>query len=189
MNILPSFEVNGQSFEIKKTRYLLAEYQQIGKQNELSNKEKENVLKSRSLMVDIKNYAEKVKELEGKYFETFDDEDERKYLKIKALYDKKLEEFARFEVETGSASSLQDLSFKVLEKIAIKGVAEQYFNFDEVKAKAIWEEFCNTISRDDKEEWLVYMSSCLFDKEEEKGNDNSFLSQMRRQNLNKNKKK
>jgi hypothetical protein len=178
--LLPHFELNGQSYEIKPTRWLIAEYDKLGEESQLSNEDKANAIKAQSLIGDIQRYAEKVKELEEKYFETFDDEDERKYLKIKALYESKLDELTALEVETGSTTKLQKAGIDLLEKIAIKGLAEQYFNFDEVKAQKVWESYVDTLPNHEVViEWLTSMSECLFRNEEEV-EENSFLSQMRK---------
>jgi hypothetical protein len=176
--IIPFFELNGQRYEIKRTRYLLAEYDKLGEESQLSNEDKANAIKAQSLIGDIQRYAEKVKELEEKYFETFDDEDERKYLKIKSLYESKLDELTKLEVESGSTAKLQKAGIDLLEKIAIKGLAEQYFNFDESKAEKIWGDYVDTIGNNATIEWLTGMSECLF-REDEEVEENSFLSQMR----------
>ena len=177
--IIPFFELNGQRYEIKRTRYLLAEYDKLGDESQLSNEDKANAIKAQTLIGDIQRYAEKVKELEEKYFETFEDEDERKYLKIKALYESKLDELTKLEVESGSTTKLQKAGIDLLEKIAIKGLAEQYFNFDESKAEKIWGDYVDTIGNNATIEWLTGMSECLF-REDEEVEENSFLSQMRK---------
>lgn len=177
--ITPFFELNGQKYEIKRTRYLLAEYDKLGEQSQLSNEDKANAIKAQSLLGDIQRYAEKTKELEEKFFETFDNEDERKYLKAKELYTKALEELTALEVESGSTTKLQKAGIDLLEKIAIKGLAEQYFNFDESKAQIIWEQYADTLGNNATVEWLMAMSECLF-KEDEEVEENSFLSQMRK---------
>ncbi len=178
--IIPFFELNGQRYEIKPTRYLIAEYDKLGDESQLSNEDKANAIKAQSLIGDIQKYAEKVKELEEKYFDTFDDEDERKYFKAKALYENALDELTELEVESGSTTKLQKAGIDLLEKIAIKGLAEQYFNFDEVKAQSVWESYVDTLHPHELVvEWLTSMSECLFRNEEEI-EENSFLSQMRK---------
>ena len=176
--IIPFFELNGQRYEIKPTRWLIAEYDKLGEESQLSNEDKANAIKAQSLIGDIQRYAEKVKELEEKYFETFDDEDERKYLKCKALYETKLEELTELEVESGSTSKLQKAGIDLLEKIAIKGLAEQYFDFNEKHAEEIWGKYVEKIGNNATIEWLTGMSECLF-REDEEVEENSFLSQMR----------
>ena len=176
--IIPFFELNGQRYEIKRTRYLLAEYDKLGEESQLSNEDKANAIKAQALIGDIQKYAEKTKELEEKFFETFDSEDERKYLKAKELYTKALDELTKLEVESGSTAKLQKAGIDLLEKIAIKGLAEQYFNFDESKAEKIWGDYVDTIGNNATIEWLTGMSECLF-REDEEVEENSFLSQMR----------
>lgn len=178
-NIIPFFELNGQRYEIKRTRYLIAEYDKLGRENELSNEDKQNAVRLQSLIGDVRKYAEKLKELEEKFFDTFDSEDERKYLKAKELYEKSLAELTELEVNTGSTARLQKISIDILEKVAIKGLAEQYFNFDEVKAKAIWEQYADNLGNNATVDWLNAMGECLFG-EEEKEEENSFLAQMRK---------
>lgn len=178
--IIPFFELNGQRYEIKPTRWLIAEYDKLGEESQLSNEDKANAIKAQSLIGDIRKYAEKTKELEEKFFETFDDNDERNYLKVKSLYERALDELTKLEVESGSTTKLQKAGIDLLEKIAIKGLAEQYFNFDEVKAQKVWENYVDTLAnREIVVEWLTSMSECLFRSEEEL-EDNSFLSQMRK---------
>lgn len=179
-NIIPFFELNGQRYEIKRTHYLIAEYEKLTKESELSNEDKQNAVKLQSLIGDVKKYAEMVKELEEKFFDTFDSEDERRYLKAKELYEKSLNELAKLEIETGSGARLQKISVDILEKVAIKALAEQYFNFDEVKAKAIWEQYAENLGNNATVDWLNAMGECLFEEKEDKEKDNSFLSQMRK---------
>lgn len=177
--IVPFFELNGNRYEIKKTRYLLAEYDKISEENHISDEDKANAVKLQNIIEDVKKYAEKVKELEDKYFETFDDEDERKYLKAKTLYDGKLNELTDLEIKSGSTARLQKESVDILEKIAIKGLAEQYFNMDMQAAEKLWCEYVDTMQNHNTVvEWLSAMAECLFMDEEEE--ENPFLSKMRK---------
>lgn len=179
-NITPFFELNGNRYEIKKTRYLLAEYDKISEENNISDEDKANAVKIQSIIDDVKKYAEKIKELEERYFETFDDEDERRYLKVKALYEQKMSELTDLEIKSGSTQRLQKESVDLLEKIAIKGLAEQYFNMDMAAAEKLWCEYVDTVQNHSTIiEWLSAMAECLFTDEEEE-EDNSFLSQMRK---------
>lgn len=177
MNMTPYFEVNGQKFEIKKTRWLIAEYDKLQKESDLSAEDKENAVKAQGLLGDIQRYAEKTQELWEIFTETYDDEDERRYKKAKSLYDSAISELAKLEAETGSTMRLQKKGIDILEKIAIKGLAEQHFNMDESKAEVVWENFVEKIGNDQTVEWLNYMAECLFNEEKE---EDDFLSQMRK---------
>ena len=178
--IIPFFELNGQRYEIKPTRWLIAEYDKLGEESQLSNEDKANAIKAQSLIGDIQKYADKVNE----YWEILekkpDKETRETYYFYKEMYDNALEQLTKLEVESGSTSKLQKAGIDLLEKIAIKGLAEQYFNFDEVKAQKVWESYVDTLPNHEIViEWLTSMSECLFRSEEEV-EENSFLSQMRK---------
>lgn len=177
--IIPFFEVDGKRYEIRRTRYLLAEYDKLSNSANLSKEDKANAIKAQSLIADVQKYGEKAKELEDIFFETLDDTDERKYLKMKELYEKALDELTKLEVESGSTTKLQKTGIDILEKIAIMGLAEQYEELDYDKAKALWESYVEVIGNEKAVEWLSGMSECLFGRDDEE-EENSFLSQMRK---------
>lgn len=181
--IIPFFELDGKRYEIKRTRYLLAEYDKLTNETNFSKEDKANAVKAQSLIADVQKYGEKVRELEAIFFETFDDIDERKYLKAKELYDKALDELTKLEVESGSTAKLQKQGIDLLEKIAIMGLAEQY-NMEYKTAEKLWEQYADSIGNDKTVEWLSGMSECLFGNDDEV-EENSFLSQMRKRRENK----
>lgn len=176
--IVPFFELNGKKYEIKRTRYLLAEYDKLGDEAQLSQDDKANAIKAQSLIGDIQRYATRLQELETIYLDTFDTEDERKYNKCKELYENKLDELTALEVQSGSTTKLQKAGIDLLEKVAIKGLAEQYFDFDESKAKGVWENYVGEIGNNLAVEWLVAMSDSLFKDDEVE--ENSFLALSRK---------
>lgn len=177
----PYFEVNGNHYEIKRTRFILAEYDKMREKAELSADDQQNILKIQNMMADVNKYAKKVSELEEKYFETFDDEDERRYLKAKSLYEDTFNKLAALEAESGSTQRVQKASIDLLEKIAIKAIAEQYFDMNESLATEVWESFVDEMGNDNIVEWLTAMADCLFIEREET-EANSFLKEVRRKN-------
>ena len=177
--IIPFFEVNGKKYEITKTRYILAEYQKLFNENQLSNKDKADSIKVNALAKDVKRYLDKTKELEAIYFDTFDSEDERKYLKAKELYDTALEKLTLLEIESGCTTRFQKVVIDLLEQITIKSIAERYFDFDESKATEVWLKYTEEVGNDITVEWLLYMNDCIFNSNDER-HENSFLAQMRK---------
>lgn len=172
--LIPFFEVEGKRYEIKRTRYLLAEFNKLRNETELSKEDNVNVGKAQSLIDDIKKYGEKLKEREEIFFETYDPEDERKYLKVKELYENALGELTKLEAETKSITRARKLSFGNLEKIVIIGLQEQYaMSYDE--AKKLWETFVDENGNDTAVDWLDAMSRNLFVKDEEE--ENPFVAQ------------
>lgn len=178
--LVPFFEVEGRRYEIKRTRYLLAEYEKLSNESTLSNEDKANAIKAQSLIADIQKYAQLMAELWDLYTQTFDDEAERRYLKVKALYEKALAELAELEVESGCTTRLQKAGIDLLEKIAILGLAEQYFDMDYDKAVEVWVKFVEKLGKAHVAEWLSAMAECLFSEEEVE--ENSFLAKVRAKN-------
>lgn len=176
--ITPFFELDGKRYEIKRTRYLLAEYDKLTTESNLSNEDKANAVKAQSLISDIQRYAKLTQELWEVFTQTFNDEDERKYLKAKALYEHSLDELTKLEVESGCTTKLQKAGLDLLEKIAILGLAEQYFDNDYSKGEAIWVRFVEKYGKSNAAEWLSAMSECLFSEESEE-EENPFLAKVR----------
>lgn len=179
--INPFFEVNGNRFELKRTRYLIAEYDKATKESNLKAEDTENVLKVQRLASDAKKFAERLEVLEERYFETFDDEDERKYLKCKELLEQTMEKMAHIEASTECTKIAIETSARILENIAILGLAEQYFNFNKELATQTWESYVESLpSQNMAIEWLQLMADSLFNEEvEEEGND--FFSMKRKE--------
>ena len=179
--INPFFEVNGNRFELKRTRYLVAEYDKATKESNLKAEDTENVLKVQRLASDAKKFAERLEVLEEKYFETFDDEYERKYLKCKELLEQTMEKMAHIEASTECTKIAIETSARILENIAILGLAEQYFNFNKELATQTWESYVESLpSQNMAIEWLQLMADSLFNEEvEEEGND--FFSMKRKE--------
>ena len=67
--INPYFELNGTRYEIKKTRWLIAEHHKLNEENPLSSIDKENIIKANNLIADAKKFAEKTDECWEKLFE------------------------------------------------------------------------------------------------------------------------
>lgn len=179
--INPFFEVNGNRFEIKKTRYIIAEYDKVTRESNLNPEDTQNVQKVQRLANEAKKFAERLEILEERYFETFDDEDERKYIKCKEMYDKIVDELSMLEATTKCTKIAIETSARILENIVILALAEQYFNFNKELATQTWESYVESLSSQNQAiEWLNLMADSLFYEEpEENGND--FFSQKRKE--------
>ena len=176
--LVPFFDLNGNRYEVKKTRYLLAEYDKLAENSTLSAEDKANSVKAQAIIADVKKYGILTQEMWDKFTETFDDEDERKYLKAKSLYDNALQALTDLEVQTGSTVRVHKECINILEKVAIKGLAENH-NLDEKEATKVWEEYVQVVGKNKAVEWLENMSVCLFENTDEE-DENDFLSQMRK---------
>lgn len=173
--MLPYFELDGITYEIKRTNYLTIEYNKQFKRKGL-DVETASVA---NLVQRVKKYAQKLEELESVYFETLLEEDRQKYLSMRSLYDEAYSQLLNEEKNSKTIEKITQENINLLEELAIKALSEQYFNMDFEKGKELWERYVDLVGQNDAIEWLNAMNDCLFDNEEEKGNSNSFLSQMR----------
>jgi benzoyl-CoA reductase/2-hydroxyglutaryl-CoA dehydratase subunit BcrC/BadD/HgdB len=179
--INPYFELNGNRFEIKRTRWLFAEYNKLIEENPISQEDKANTMKASTLISDAKRFAEKTKECWDKLCKEPSEENQRIYLMFKGMSDKAIADYNDFVVNSNSLDNANQRTSDILEKVTIKALAEQYFGMNETLAKQTWEQYVDSVDNHGLiYEWLVYMSECLF-AENSEVEDNSFLSQMRKQ--------
>lgn len=178
--LIPFFEVDGQRYELKPTKHLYAEYKKLQDEVEFDSETQVNAVKIRQLHKDLEKYEAKVAELETKFFDTFDEEDERRYLKAKELYYNKFNELAELEANSGNTQLVYKKSLDVLENITIIGIADEYFDHKTPQAREVWEKFVDDNGQDIAIEWLSAMAECLFIKDEEEAPKDSFLAQMRK---------
>lgn len=179
-NITPFFEVSGNRYEIKKTRYLVAEYDKLRKEAPASAEDKENLSIAGNLVSDVRKFAEKEQEWWDIFCETPNEENKSTYLMFKELSDNAIKRYNEFVAQNNTLEDSYQRTVNILEKLAIKALAEQYFGFNEVAAKQTWEQFVDQAeSHDYVANWLNAMAECLFAEDEEE-EDNGFLAQKRK---------
>lgn len=176
--LTPYFEVNGNKYEIKRTRYLLAEYDKLSNLTNITNEDKQNGIKAQKLITDVQKLAVKLEELENKYFEDFTNEIAKKqYDACNMAYEEALAKLAKFESEHESTQKLQKAGINILEQIVIISLCENY-KLSNNEATEVWESYVDYVGKNFATEWLGAMSECIFGEQEE-GEENSFLSQMK----------
>lgn len=181
--INPYFELkDGNRYEIKRTRWLIAEYRRLNEESPLSDEDKANAIKASNLVSDVKKFAEKEKECWEKLCEEPTEENQRIYLLFKGMSDKAIADYNAFVSTNNTLQTATKHSIDILEKVAILGLSEQHFNGNTNLAKQTWEMFVDeTESHNKVAEWLNAMAECLFGEDDEV-EDNSFLAQMREKN-------
>lgn len=181
MRITPYFELkNGNRYEFKKTRWLIAEHQRLNEELDISAEDKENAVKANNLVADAKKFSDKANECWEKLCAEPTEENQRIYFMFKNMSDKAVEDYNAFVAQNNTVAIASKHTYDILERIAIKALAEQYFSMNENIAKQTWEMFVDEQeSHDVVIEWLSAMAECLFGEEDEV-EDNSFLSQMRK---------
>jgi len=180
MRINPYFEINGNTYEIKRTRHLMVVYEQLGDNNSMSEEDKANAVKIQVLIEKVQKFANKLQEIEKEYFNDMANETlEKQYTACDKMYQKAVEELTQFEIKNGSTKKLQKAGIDLLEKVAIEGLVEQY-SLTKADATKLWESFVDKVGKRVASEWLGGMAQCLFSDDEEE-EDNPFLEQMRKQ--------
>ena len=180
--ITPFFTLNGVRYEIKKTRWLIAEYNRLNEASPLTDEDRADAIKASNLVADAQKFAEKEKEWWDKLCENPTEENRNTYFMFKKMSDDAVSAYNDFVVTHDALQNASKHNIDVLEQIAIKGIAEQYCQMNEAEATKIWEAFVESQETHNiVGEWLTAMAQCLFIDDEEKDEDNDFLSQMRKQ--------
>ena len=179
MRITPYFELEGNRYEFKRTRWLIAEYKKLLEENPLADDDKSNALTANNLIADAKKFAEKEKECWDALCENPTKENKAIYLMFKEMSDDAIAKYNDFIAKNNALNNSYKHSVSILEMVAIKALAEQYFGFNEGVAKQTWEKFVESNESHDKvAEWLMAMAECLFGEDEEE--DTGFLAQKRK---------
>lgn len=177
--ITPFFKLNGVRYEIKRTRFILAEYDRLKDEQIVNDEDKALANKAITLLQEVRKYALKVEELEAIFFDTLDEMDERRYLKAKEYFNNAWAEYQQLDGADELVAQGQKNNIDLLETIAIIGLAENHFGSDRQKAQEVWEQFVDVKGQAFVIEWLSQMADSLFSSDEEAEQDD-FLSAMRK---------
>lgn len=180
MRINPYFELDGTRYELTRTRWLIAEYEKLGREMALSPEDKADAMKANNLMADAKSLAEKAKEMWDNLCENPTPENRATYSLFKEMSDEAIEKYNDFIAKNDTVSTSFKRSIDILEKVAIKALAEQYFGMNEALAKKTWEKFVDELGDHNKAgEWLIEFGDCLF-VDDDNEEDTGFLAQKRK---------
>ena len=180
MRITPYFELNDTRYEFKRTRWLIAEYEKLGREMALSPEDKADTMKANNLIADAKRFAEKTQEMWEILCENPTPENRATYSMFKELSDEAIEKYNDFIAKNDTVNTSFKRSIDILERIAIKALAEQYFGMNEALAKQTWEQFVDKMDDHNKVgEWLIAFGDCLF-VDDDNEEDTGFLAQKRK---------
>ncbi len=180
MKINPYFEIGGNRYEFKKTRWLIAEYEKLGREMSLSPEDKADAMKANNLMANAKRLTEKANEMWEKLCENPTPENRATYSMFKEMSDEAIEQYNEFIANHDTINISFKHSIDILERMAIKALAEQYFSMNETLAKQTWEQFVDTMPDHNKVgEWLIAFGDCLF-VDDDSEEDTGFLAQKRK---------
>jgi predicted nuclease with TOPRIM domain len=176
--IIPSFVVNGKTYEIKRTRYLECEHEKISNESSFTEEEQALLAKATKLRVEYEELAEKFREVKEKHFANMRNKElTAEYKAFKEELDEMYKELTDFEIkhEVVSLRSLQKLAANKAERLLILALCEQY-NLPQKEAEEIWCMHVDNIGKEAAGEWVLFMIDALFNEEE---TTDPFLKQAR----------
>jgi hypothetical protein len=182
--INPYFELDGNHYEIKRTRWLINEYKKLGEENPLSAEDKANAITVNNLVADAKKFADKANEMWEKLCENPTPENKAHYLMFKEMSDDAIAKYNDFISKNNAVNNSFKYTIDILEKTIIKGLEEQYFNGNSNLAKQAWEMFVDSKeSHDEVAEWLMAAADSLFGEEDNEEDKDDFLSKKRKADM------
>ena len=174
-NNIPFFEVDGKKYEIKRTRYLQAEFDEMRSSLEMTDEEQ--VAYARELDFDsrLEKLKERKDELYAKYLETFDEKDEEMYRKANMAYNAMIDEASRMESVSGKQ---RKRTLDLGEALIIKALQidnEGKVIRTEKEAKSIWEGFVEENGQVIAVQFVVYFTNYIIGGDEDI--ENPFIAQ------------
>lgn len=175
--MIPFFEVNGKRYEIKRTRYVMAEFDKRKSEISLSNDEEKEYVKEQDKNKLLEKLSARKDELYETYITTFDEKDEELYNKACVAYDKLLDEISAMENVSGKYHKrILDLGEQmIIESLKWDKDGKQVRNDKE--ATDLWETYVNEVGKTAASELVAYTMQYLVGGDEEE--ENPFVVQAR----------
>ena len=156
---------NGEKYEIKRNRHILVEIDKLREDKVLTDEENSNYVLLQDKYARLEKLAKRVKELEDKYYESFDDKDAEVYERAKAHYDVILRETTEFEITTkGVNEKIQRATLNKVEMLIINALTLDE-NGNTIRphdeAEAIWCSYVDEVGHETAKEWLLYAFNYL----------------------------
>jgi nucleoside-triphosphatase THEP1 len=172
---IPFFEVNGKRYEIKRNRYLQAEFDAMKSDIEMSDEEQVAFAKEQELDGRIEKLRDRKNELYDKYLETFDEKDEELYKRACAAFDALIDEIGAMEsVSAKQRKRMIDMGEKLIIKaLQLDNKGERIRTEDE--ANEIWATFVEEVGQTTTIQFVVFTVNYIIGGDEEV--ENPFVAQ------------
>ncbi len=170
---IPLFEVNGQRYEIIRTRYLIAEYEKRKKELSMSEEDEIEYQKEKEKQEALQRLAERKDELWETYLETFEESDKAKYKLACSAYDELVDEIAKSKNVLGT--QLQRI-LDIMEQLIITSL-QWDMNGNTIRtaeeANAIWCSYVDEVGTVNAKEFVGYTANYIVGGGEE---ENPFVA-------------
>lgn len=172
---IPFFEVNGKRYEIKRTRYLQTQFDDMKSDMEMSEDEQVAYAKEQELDARIDKLRDRKNELYDKWLETFDEKDEALYKKAEAAYDAIIDEFGKMEsVSAKQRKRMIDMGEKLIIKaLQLDNKGNEIRTYDE--ATEIWTTFVEEVGQATTIQFVVFTVNYIIGGDEDV--ENPFVAQ------------
>lgn len=172
---IPFFEVNGKTYEIKRTRYLQAEFDEMKNGIEMTDEEQVAYAKEQDFDARLEKLRDRKDELYEKYLETFDEADEEKYNKALAAYNRLIDEAGQMESVSGKQRKrMIDMGERLIIK-ALQIDKDGKTIRAEDEAKSIWECFVEENGEVTAVQFVVFTINYIMGGDEDI--ENPFITQ------------
>lgn len=172
---IPFFEVNGNKYEIRRNRYLQAEFDEIKKGFEMSEEEQVAYAKEQEFDDRLEKLRARKDELYAKYLETFDEADEEMYRKASLAFDRLIEEAATIESISGKQKQkMIDAGEQLIIK-ALQIDKDGKTIRSEEEANSIWSDFVDEFGKVNTIEFVVFTINYILGGDEDM--ENPFITQ------------
>lgn len=172
---IPFFEVGGKRYEIKRTRYLQAELDDMKRSFELSDEEQIAYAKEQELESRIEKLQARKNELYDKYLETFDEKDEALYNKACVAYSALIDELgATAGVSAKQRKNVIDIGEKlIIKSLQIDNKGQIIRSEDE--ANEIWASFVEDVGQATTIQFVMFTINYILGGDEDE--ENPFVAQ------------
>jgi hypothetical protein len=175
MKNIPFFELNGKKYEIKRNRYLQAEFDEMKNDLEMSNEEQISYSNQLEMEDKIRKLSERKDELYNKYIETFSDEDLEMYEKANKAYNVFIEQYSEMQNIVGKQrKAMIDIGEKLIIK-ALQIDNEGNKIRSEEEATTIWEDFVVEYGQYTSMEFVIFTINYIIGNDDEI--ENPFIAQ------------
>lgn len=172
---IPFFEVNGNKYEIRRNRYLQAEFDEIKKGFEMSEEEQVAYAKEQEFDDRLEKLRARKDELYAKYLETFDEADEEMYRKASLAFDRLIEEAATIESISGKQKQkMIDAGEQLIIK-ALQIDKDGKTIRSEEEANSIWSDFVDEFGKVNTIEFVIFTVNYILGGDEDM--ENPFITQ------------
>ena len=174
-NNVPYFELNGKKYEIKRNRFLQAEFDKLKEEIKFTDEEQIAFAKEEDFENRLVKLSERKQELYEKWIENFDEKDEEMYKKACIAYDNLLEQEGKGDsVVSKQRKKFVDLGEKlIIKSLQINEKGETLRTEEE--ATEIWCNLVDEYGQYSAMQFVVFTLNYIMGADEEL--DNPFMTQ------------